>query len=732
MLAPEHSIPRPLVAQAMLLQAQADLDFGNYAAAAETASKAIEAGAGFEGNDFLMRAEMILSISYHFLGKEEKSQGHLHLLERFDTTPEKFVWRAQAAMATGRDKEALAINDEMKQWTHDQHVTAFVAGVGVIVSIAMQANQMQQARKGGQQVGMPIGVDAPWQALFSKNVQVNLEMFQRGHLMLNAGRLPEARTAVRDLLGSPGIDLMGGIYWATLFDEGRLHEADGKLQLAIDAYRKSIDAIESMRSGINSEASRIGFIGDKQAVYQAQVDLMLGQHRVRDALTVTERSKARVLVEMLAAKDSFGADLGGSEAADAKAQLSRSDEAEGLHLSEGLMPVAKLASAVDEGAGSDAQALAVGQSAMRKVLADGQDARRDLGDRHPRIAPLIGAVQVEPGEIQAALHEDEVLVSYYYTKAHLYAFLIAHDDVQVVELPRENLERDVATLHRELSNPTGDYREIAASTYARLVAPVRAQLGNRRVVISPYGVLHYVPFGALVDGTAFLGDDMRISYLPSASTIKYVRKRGASTAPRPMMVLGNPDRGDPEHDLQLAGEEARVVGAAFDGSLVLTGEAATKERFEDVGGQFRILHFATHGEFDVDDPLKSALWLSAARRGAPATPDDALTVDDLYGIKLDADLVTLSACESGVGKVRSGDEVIGLVRAFLFAGARRVVSSRWRVDDTATSHLMGHFYAALKRPTPPGDAMREAATRLRGEGWTHPYFWAAFSVSGEP
>ena len=154
--------------------------------------------------------------------------------------------------------------------------------------------------------------------------------------------------------------------------------------------------------------------------------------------------------------------------------------------------------------------------------------------------------------------------------------------------------------------------------------------------------------------------------------------------------------------------------------------AATPPRppFKQQGGNYAYVHFASHGEFNADSPLNSALLLAKDK-----TNDGTLTVGELYSMRLNADLVTLSACETGLGKIANGDDVVGLTRGFLYAGSRSIVASLWKVDDEATAYLMTRFYGALKG-TSKREALRLAQLETRKK-YAHPYYWAAFQLTGE-
>ena len=178
-----------------------------------------------------------------------------------------------------------------------------------------------------------------------------------------------------------------------------------------------------------------------------------------------------------------------------------------------------------------------------------------------------------------------------------------------------------------------------------------------------------------------------------------------------MLAFGNPDLGDPEKNLEFAELEAKEVKAAYPESSVYIRKEATEEKSKTLSANHDILHFATHAKLNEDDPLSSAVLL--AREGKE---DGRLEVREIFGMDLKANLVVLSGCETGLGKLSTGDELVGLTRAFIYAGTPSVVASLWSVDDSSTAHLMASFYRNLKTMSKV-EALRQAQLELiRGEG----------------
>jgi CHAT domain-containing protein len=276
----------------------------------------------------------------------------------------------------------------------------------------------------------------------------------------------------------------------------------------------------------------------------------------------------------------------------------------------------------------------------------------------------------------------------------------------------------------ELETPEGHPEEAVARLSARLLAPVARSVARARLItVVPHGPLHYVPFAALsLDGVPLI-DRAPVRVLPSASVLRFLRSAPRQGGADRLLILGNPDLGDQRFDLPGAEAEAASIKALFPGSVLLTRGAATESRLKAEGGLFPVIHIAAHGEFRTDDPLASRLLLA---------PDDAndgsLTAGELFGLRLDADLVTLSACDTGLGKAAAGDDVIGLTRGFLYAGANSLVASLWPVADAETGMLMQTFYGNL-RTMPKAEALRAAQLALRSAA-PHPYYWAAFQLTG--
>jgi CHAT domain-containing protein len=260
--------------------------------------------------------------------------------------------------------------------------------------------------------------------------------------------------------------------------------------------------------------------------------------------------------------------------------------------------------------------------------------------------------------------------------------------------------------------------------YRQLVEAARADIRGTRVVVVPHDVLHYLPFAALRSPAGrWLVEDYALSTLPSASVLKFLAGKG-SQGNAAALAVGNPDVGA-GLNLRWAEREARFVGQRVPSTTVLVRGEATEARTKSLIGSAGLIHFASHGELNETDPLASALLLVPG-----GNEDGRLEVRELFGLELSANLVVLSACETGLGKLSRGDELVGLQRAFLYAGTPAVVTTLWKVDDRASFDLVRAFYERLAAEGPVA-ALRQAQLTTMGIH-PHPFTWAAFGLTGAP
>lgn len=511
---------------------------------------------------------------------------------------------------------------------------------------------------------------------------------------LEIGKIKEAKAGFDKLLADKRTAGNGEIHWMLLSDRGRIAADEGDLTEAGRLWRQAVEIIEQQRSTINTEANKIGFAGDKQAVYRQLIGGLFATGQFAEAFDYLERSKSRALVDLLASKQDFSVATGNADKV--RELLAQADRSEIAGLAQGLEPRSRT--------------LAVAPAAA-------------LREQAPELATLVTVSTVPLADIQGRLRADETLVEYYYDDKWIYAFLVTRDSLSAVRTELGALDAEVRAWRAALEEPTGTaHLAQAQALYRKLVTPIVDKLDRPRLTFVAHGVLHYVPLAALHSGSEYLIDKFAVRLLPSASVMHYLRT-GEGQYAGGALALGNPDLGDPRLDLAFAQQEAAAIARMVPESRAFLRKAANESAVRQYGQGFRYLHFATHGEFKADDPLASALILAKDE-----SSDGLLTVSKLYSMRFDTDLVTLSACETGLGKIANGDDVVGLTRGFLYAGAATIVSSLWKVDDKATADLMQAFYANLSQ-TGKLDALRRAQLELKTK-YPHPYYWAPFQLVG--
>jgi CHAT domain-containing protein len=317
---------------------------------------------------------------------------------------------------------------------------------------------------------------------------------------------------------------------------------------------------------------------------------------------------------------------------------------------------------------------------------------------------------------------------------------------------------------RGLGDPAGAERSsttgASRALYRALIEPVQGDLSNvTHLIVSPDDALALIPFEALLTRDldagstspgpgSYLVERFSVSYAPSATVLASLRQPARANV---VVALGDPmfgpdtsvtgTRGPAPGQVALAAlpNTAAEVEAlrTLSGSrrfVGLTGAEATRGRLLGLPElpEAGLLHLATHGVADENEPGRSGLWLAASSAGGAGPAPGFLSVDDILGLRLHAELVTLSACETGLGRLERGEGVLGLTRAFLAAGARSVVVSLWRVNDRSTALLMEGFYRALlQRGLPREEALAESKRALLAAAETHsPYYWAPFVLVG--
>ena len=332
-------------------------------------------------------------------------------------------------------------------------------------------------------------------------------------------------------------------------------------------------------------------------------------------------------------------------------------------------------------------------------------------------------------DVRETLSPDEALIEFHSLERQLVIWVIRRDGLKGYVLPiaRHDLELAVNDLRGAITGRRRSALTFSAKLHQLLLAPLALRREERLIVV-PHGALHYMPFQALRSDAGFLIERHPVALAPSASVAVTLVRRNADVRST-LVAFGNPQI-SPAYALPGAETEVRNIAPLFASRELFFREQATRAHFRDNAQAGRVLHVATHAEADAVDPLASRILLAPDR--PPVDGPDALLARDIYNLKLDnVALVTLSACETGLGRIARGDEIMGFTRAFFYAGASSMIVSLWPVSDESSELTMTTFYRDLSRGQPAIDAMRTAQLAvLRDPRFAHPFFWAPFDLMG--
>ncbi len=499
--------------------------------------------------------------------------------------------------------------------------------------------------------------------------------------------------------------------WEPALEIGRLYRERGSYEDAARFLQLSIDLSEAARSSVVADQHRIGVQGERSGAYQEMVSLhatlaasSTGEEQARHSrltFEYAERSRGRAFLDSLgdspiAVPEGVPEELRGSEAAL-------------LEQLRGLRARASGNSAVwDEYAGTREELDRV----WERIGACGAAAAEYVAMRRGQPLEWAGLGRITAPQEGAR----RVVLAEYFDAGDRFLLLLAapgdaHPRVIPLSLDRKAVAEAVRQhLHVGGGEPwQGIDVPGLQKTLAPLLDAVVAESSRGDLLwFVPHGELHRVPLHAFDAGGEPLLERNPVCYSPSASVMKYCRtNRHASRTSALLLADSRPDMA-----LPYAREQVDVIRRDFATSSVLAGAEATRSRLDQSltsGSGFDVLHLACHGVFRSDDPLASGILL------APEGGRDAVwTARDILALRLPADLVTLSACESGLSESLPGEELLGLTRAFLYAGASTVAVTNWSVNEISTSILMAFFYEEMAAGADKAEALRRAARRLRG------------------
>jgi CHAT domain-containing protein/tetratricopeptide (TPR) repeat protein len=527
------------------------------------------------------------------------------------------------------------------------------------------------------------------------------------------------------------------VIWETERERARLFVRQRRFADAASSYLASLDAIESMRGSLRLESFKTDFFENKVAVFEEAIAFFLEHEEVggvERAFEVSERARARAFLDSLV---------------ESRAQLHetlpddvRQEETDLHRRISGLQARLRRATASPE----DREALELAERSLDAL-------HLRVRSERPRFEDLQGLAPTTVGDLRAVLHEGEVALAYFLSEPASHAWLVRHDGVEHRELAgRAAIQRAVEDAYVQLldRSTAPDLGGLAALVLAPLEDAIAAV---DSLLVVPSGALFYFPFEALPlgEGDGLLVDRLELAYWPSASTIVELRRRPTTTGPPRLFAVGDARYGDQRSFSTERSADLRALSALGalphtrdevlalrdrfgSSSTVLLGEEASESELKRSDlGRYSVVHLATHGFIDPTSPNRSGLVLSdESVETEESEPEDGLLQPrEILRLRLAASLVTLSACQSALGELVTGEGMVSLARSFFYAGTDTVVASLWNVNDRAAAELMGRFYDALADGLPKAAALRRARLELREQSaYRHPYYWAPWILLG--
>jgi CHAT domain-containing protein/tetratricopeptide (TPR) repeat protein len=543
--------------------------------------------------------------------------------------------------------------------------------------------------------------------------------------------------------------------WETLYELGNARKKQADYMGALQDYRNAVTAIEEIRSKITHEELKATYLGTDKRIeaFQKLIDLLVTLQRMKpkegygkEAFNYLERSKARAFL------DSFEvAEIDVSQRINPNLLNREKELMRDISRANKELLVAGLTFANKERIAEQIKSSEDQLEALKREIRMSSPAYADL--KYPKV---ITYDEVREG----LLSSEEAYFAYSIGKESSNAFVISHKGLKIFSLPsRKILQQQIIAFRKALVDRQNRDFKLGRELFQELVSP-GLEPGLKKLIFVPDDILNLLPFETLLtnlESNSWLIRDYIVGYVPSLSSLRVLKQRrqSGSTPRRDLLVVGNTTYGAeagkigksqdsavlydlsssteiPILPLKYSAFEIQNISRLFPQKKikVLEKENATERWLKSNPlNEYKILHFAAHSVIDDKKPMRSAIVLSFNNKQAE---DGLLQTRDIYNLKLNADLVTLSACQTGLGQFVRGEGMEGLSRAFFYAGSSSVLMSLWAINDQATYLLMERFYRHLKSADSLMGALRNAKLEMIHTGTlSHPYYWAGFIINGK-
>ena len=511
--------------------------------------------------------------------------------------------------------------------------------------------------------------------------------------------------------------------------QARLIKSEIMQRVGGDHITPLIGAISSLEEIRPTASSNIDYEYWERmlSVYDEAIEALSQRGEIVQALEVAQKARSRRFLDYLGSKK-----LG----VRGSAGYLLNQQADGILESLSIIENDMIQAAQD--AGIKIRSIYQEGTRYTKRLENYQNTLKDVARIDPQFGAINNATPASPLQIQKKIPNTITIIEYYLSDTVLYVWVIDHQNINgwKLDISRDRIKDMILALRNSLSVDTAD-RGIKLSKkngaditkkeqelYDLLFLPIEKYIQTDKISFVPYGILNYLPFQALYDGNQYLIEKYSINYIPSLSTIQFLKKSAKKDSLK-ILAFGNPDLNDKTLDLPAAEKEVEMIKAIFPATTIFKRKKATEDIAKELTKDYDIIHFASHGEYIPTAPLASCIRLS------PGNGEDGrLEASEIFDMDIEAVLVVTSACQTAIGQIGRGDEIVGLTRAFIYAGANSVLGSLWNISDEATAVLMKEFYANIKN-LDSADALRQAQLKMiNSKDFNHPYYWAAFNITG--
>ncbi|HYO12122.1 MAG TPA: CHAT domain-containing protein [Thermoanaerobaculia bacterium] len=539
-----------------------------------------------------------------------------------------------------------------------------------------------------------------------------------------------------------------------LYFLGRAERRAGHSRAGTRDLCRAIDVLDRQRTRLGGPPEvRTSFEAILSDYYLACLEGLIDLGQPAEAFHVLERGRARSFLALLAERDLRLSELPPELAAERRRVNAEYDRVQSR--------LSRLS------ASKDAAEIERLTGELRNLRTRQEEILARMRRESPRSAALQDPEPLDLPGVRAALDPGTVFLEYAVGQEKTWLFAVQPADVNgaglsvfQIDIGAKGLREEVESFRRLLKNPESDreaLRDKARRLYDLLVRPAERRIDRaKRILVSPDGPLHTLPFAALRRGNRYLVEHKPVHSVLSATVYaEMTRSRPArrDSGGGRLAAFGDPVYRSPARDapadpdlreavrrglallpLPSSGREVRSIAELYPRSQIYLGSDATEEKAKSIGREPHLVHFACHGLLDERFPLNSALALTLPEGQSEGRDNGLLQAWEIFeSVRLDADLVTLSACDTGLGREMGGEGLVGLTRAFQYAGARSVLASLWSVADVSTARFMTRFYGHLREGRSKDEALRAAQIdQIREKaGAAHPFHWAAFQLYGD-